>query len=238
MTGPPRPDGSSPLDKLSKDVSQYRHTHAAGKPVVRAAVRVAQPQPPAQPGRAEPRRIPLSQAVVPLLIAGYVMLMLAGSLAVVVFAPSACPALWPVMAIGVIVAMIAHYRGRPPLLWFLYGSILPMAPLVQAVLMGKAAVLAVSAGRGEDSLGLGQMQALLGATQASSGSVMELFALVCVLGAVPLVHALLAPRNQAVLEARQLAAGMRKCPFCAEMIKQDAKVCRWCGKETADKVTA
>jgi len=30
-------------------------------------------------------------------------------------------------------------------------------------------------------------------------------------------------------------AGAKKCPFCSEIIKKDAKVCRYCGREYATK---
>ncbi len=199
----------------------------------------AQPQSAEGPGWTKLDSNLSSQIVAGLLIAGYALAMIAASLAVIMLIPSASLLLWPVMAIGVIVAMIAYHKGRPPLLWFMYGSVLPIAPLVHAALMGKVGAMASGGMQGQGALGLGALsQALASPPQASSGTGMDLFALVCILGAVPLVHALLAPQDPATFEARQLAAGMKKCASCAELVRQDAKVCHYCGNDLSAEKAA
>lgn len=50
-----------------------------------------------------------------------------------------------------------------------------------------------------------------------------------ILGPIGIILVLVTKPNTAAIEQRQLASGeMKKCPACAELVRSDARVCRYC----------
>ena len=52
---------------------------------------------------------------------------------------------------------------------------------------------------------------------------------------IALPHSIIMSADKKSVEEKQLSEGMKKCPYCAEMIKEEAKVCRYCGRELTEE---
>lgn len=60
----------------------------------------------------------------------------------------------------------------------------------------------------------------------------EGFALGFFLGVIGLIIIFLQSRNLEAIEQSNIASGLyKKCPYCAEVIKSEAVICKYCGKE-------
>ncbi len=52
------------------------------------------------------------------------------------------------------------------------------------------------------------------------------------LGPLGFILALVVSRNEPEIEKRSIQSGdLKKCPFCAELVKREAVVCKHCGRD-------
>ena len=52
---------------------------------------------------------------------------------------------------------------------------------------------------------------------------------------IALIHSFFLKPTRDIADRKAAASGMVKCPQCAEMIRSEAKICRYCGSDVTQK---
>lgn len=81
---------------------------------------------------------------------------------------------------------------------------------------------------------LGLIPASIAANKGESRGVWWLYGVF--LFPIAFIHSLLMKPDPASLERQQLSDGMRRCPFCAELVKPAAVVCKHCSRDIPSDV--